>query len=250
VSLLGKVQSAEALARLLVPRRPSRLFSIGDSHSAALRYTQNVTVVHAGPVTLHRAGRSGELPELIAASLLGPTLGQYAHRFARPIVELVIRERDAALLFFGEIDVRAHFERHWPDYGSPRELARSLATRGAVAGAAIGEMTGAQIGFASVTPPGEVDDEQLPMRGTFAERVEWTVLLNQELAIACEEVGVSFVDFFAEYADECGRIRREISDGTIHIRPECTFELRQACEQSGLLPQGLRPQRAAAIISR
>jgi hypothetical protein len=250
VTLLGKALSAEALARLLVPWRPSRLFSIGDSHSAALRYTQNVTVVHVGPVTLHRAGRPGELADLIAGGLLGPTLGRHAHRCARPIVELIIRECDAALFFFGEIDVRAHFERHWPDHGSPRELARSLAAPGAAAGAAIGEMTGAQVGFASVTPPGEVHDNQFPMRGTFAERFEWTVLLNQELAIACDEVGVHFVDFFSEYADERGRIRSELSDGTIHIRPECAFELRHACERSGLLPRGFRSQRAAATISR
>lgn len=232
----GKVLSASALARLLDPRRAPRLFSIGDSHSAALRETRGVTGVHLGPVTLHRAGRPGELERLAAASLLGPTLGSHTGRAARPIVKSIIREGDSVLYSFGEIDVRAHFQQHWPEYGAPADLARALAYRGVAAGASLAALTGARAGFASVTPPAaDIDDVEFPTTGSVTERHDWTVLLNEALADACATFAILFVDFFAAYADAAGQLDPSRSDGAVHIRPDEAKEVVDACVATGLL---------------
>jgi hypothetical protein len=236
VSVIGKVKAGAELARLLGPRPPF-LFTIGDSHSAVLRREEGVRVVHLGPVTLHRAGRSGELPRLIARSVAGPTLGAHSTRGASPIVRSMIRSRDTFLCFFGEIDVRAHFAQHRAEYGGAAGEARALAERGVAAAAELAATTGARGGFASITPPTDDHDERdFPTTATIADRREWTLMLNRELHAACCEHDLAFVDFHADYTDDEGNLDKMRADDSVHILPAYCNEVVDAVKSAGMMP--------------
>ncbi|MGB8860109.1 MAG: SGNH/GDSL hydrolase family protein, partial [Ilumatobacteraceae bacterium] len=198
-----------------------RYYSIGDSHSGTLG-REGFVVLHVGPVTAFRAGKQGELVRLISRRMLG-------NRGARPprwLVRLAIRRRDCVLLFFGEIDVRAHFSDRWKEYGSVQELARFLAGRLATQASELHRFTNARVGIASVTPAAEFEgDSALPTRGSIDERVLWTRLMNSALADACRALGLPFVDTFSTYADEGGRLLPRVSDGTVHIRQDQADEM-------------------------
>ncbi len=87
--------------------------------------------------------------------------------------------------------------------------------------------------ISAVTPPARhIDDPDLPTTSSFAVRVACTRLLNQELAHACREWGLGFVDATAAYVDQAGGLRPAVSDGLIHIRPELAGPLLDACRSA------------------
>jgi hypothetical protein len=228
LNALGKARAASSLAReYLVRRRSPRLFAIGDSHSVALWGGTGVRVIHLGPITANRAGREGELARLVVVRIFGPRSAQASHILLR----VVIRPGDGVVLFFGEIDVRAHFADRIDDYGSAEGLARSLATRLSAEAVRLADITKANVGIASVTPPADISDAELPTRGTIDDRVRWTKLLNQEFGALCERSGIRFVDTYHDYADDSGQLTEAISDGSVHIRKECADVLLSRCRE-------------------
>ena len=210
----------------LVRRPGGRLYSAGDSHSDSLSGRPGVRVLHFGPVTAFRAGRPGELLRLFADRLVRPW-----PRWTAPVLaRVVVRPRDAVLLFFGEIDVRAHFALRVKEYGSAEEMARFLSQRLAAEARELRSRTGATVGIASVTPPVDLlDDENFPTRGSSEERRRWTRVMNQELAAACQRFGVVFVDSFEHYVDDSGRLSQDVTDGTVHIRQDASGALYEEC---------------------
>lgn len=224
---LGGLKTAirSRLSYLLRDRR-SRLFAVGDSHSDTLSRRPRVKIVHLGPVTAYRAGRRGELVRLLVGQLF-----RASPRWASPIIiRVMIRPRDAVLLFFGEIDVRAHFAQRLTEYGSAEETARFLAQRLSAEARDLGSRTGALVGIASVTPPVDLlDDPDLPTRGSPEQRVLWTRLMNQEFAAACQRFGLVFVDTYERYANSAGVLLEEVSDGTVHIRQDSAEALFEEC---------------------
>ncbi len=214
VRVWAQAQFVHRFLRAYVLRGATRrYYSIGDSHSGTLG-RKGFVVLHVGPVTAFRAGKQGELVRLISRRMLG-NRGEHPPSW---LVRLAIRRRDCVLLFFGEIDVRAHFSERWKEYGSAEELARFLAERLATQASELHRFTMARVGIASVTPAAEFEgDPALPTRGSIDERVLWTRLMNSALADACRALGLPFVDTFSRYADEKGRLLSRLSDGSIHI---------------------------------
>ncbi|HEY3673388.1 MAG TPA: SGNH/GDSL hydrolase family protein [Acidimicrobiia bacterium] len=237
MSVPGKIKSGMELGQLFDPRRPRRLFTIGDSHSAVMRFEPGVRVLHLGPVTMHRAGRPGELVRLIARSAAGPSLAPHTDRVAGAVVRALIRSDDTFTCFFGEIDVRAHFAQHCEEYGGATEQARALARRAAEATAALAAMTGARGAFASITPPsGHLHDADFPTSGSLEARREWTILLNRELEAASSALGLDFVDFHAAYTDAAGNLDRWRADDTVHVLPRYDDHIVAALRDHDLFP--------------
>ncbi|GEM_PF-1797978 len=228
VSSIKKRVRETAVALRAYAERTSgpRVYAIGDSHSASFG-GNGIVALHVGPVTAYRVGRPDELRRLIVGAAFGewPPL-----RFHAGLARAVIRPGDVVLMVFGEIDVRVHFGPQWPGFGSPEELACFLAQRLAAETRALASRTGLFGAVASVVPPSDFldPDPAFPTNGSIAERVEWTRLVNAELAAACRRFELPFIDTYADYADERGVLAARFSDGTVHIRRDAAATLRIA----------------------
>jgi hypothetical protein len=196
--------------------RSQRWYSIGDSHSGSLG-RNGITVLHLGPVTAYRAGRDGELTRLISRRLLRSKRALWPS----VVVRLAVRRNDCVLLFFGEIDVRAHFAQQVPTYGSSERLSEILAERLVHQAGELSRRTGAKVGIANVVPPARfAGDPEMPTRGSIEERAAWTKALNMAFADRCRAHDIPFVDTHTFYADPAGCMQADVGDGLVHIRQD------------------------------
>ena len=80
---------------------------------------------------------------------------------------------------------------------------------------------GRRVIVAAVVPPSETGhrggDARYADWGTAEDRVAIGRLLNEALRSGCAARGFGFVDSNADYADERGLLRAELSDGDVHI---------------------------------
>lgn len=153
----------------------------------------------------------------VFASWLGPLT---MHRIAteRPDIAGIARGRleplDASmpvLHCFGEIDVRCHLNTPERVGGIPRLASAYL---DAV------ESHGWRSAVMSVMPPSRSTteaNEHLPYRGTDAERLSVTRLLNASLLGQCMLRNVPFLDVYRLYADDEGMLDPGMSDGNVHV---------------------------------
>lgn len=92
-------------------------------------------------------------------------MGIQTQRCTTFMIRLVVRPRHKVLLFFGEIDVRVHFERRWHEYGTSEKLAHYLASRLTAEAHALASVTRSSVGISSVTPPARQMTNQTFLRG-------------------------------------------------------------------------------------
>ena len=53
--------------------------------------------------------------------------------------------------------------------------------------------------------------------GTDEERKQYTLYFNEKLKEKCLEKGYVFFDIYDKYTDENGFLRKDLSDGNVHI---------------------------------
>ena len=54
--------------------------------------------------------------------------------------------------------------------------------------------------------------------GTDEERKSYVLYFNEKIREKCIEKGYIFFDIYDKYTDENGFLRKELSDGNVHIR--------------------------------
>ena len=62
------------------------------------------------------------------------------------------------------------------------------------------------------------ENEAFPFLGTNKERQRYTLYMNKKLAEGCKERGFIFIDIYDAYCDKDGFLRKDMSDGTVHIK--------------------------------
>lgn len=234
VRLIRSMRHSIARHRRLLglSRDGTTLTVVGDSHTGIFRSTPQVRAVHIGAITAYRAGEPGEVERRVVRVVFHRLLV----RWAPVLIRLVFRPDDDVLLVCGEIDVRVHFAGRSAEYGSDVELARSLAQRLASVGRELSTKTGARVGILGVIPPVVPgDDPMFPVRGTSAQRVHWTKLLNSELLEASRRFELHYVDTYSLYAGHDGLLPEELSDDTVHIRPDQVGPLEARLRSDGVL---------------
>lgn len=172
----------------------------GDSHTMIYTALPHAVVHYILGVTMHRAGRDD------AFFLDGAWF-----RFGR---------HSTLVMVFGEIDTRVHV-------GAVAE--RTGETVAAVAGDLVTRFLdaidrrrdGRRVIVVAVVPPSETGhrggDARYADWGTAEDRVAIGRLLNEALRSGCAARGFGFIDSNADYADERGLLRAELSDGDVHI---------------------------------
>ncbi len=178
---------------------------------------------HLGSVTLHRAGRPGVL-----------------HGFVR---DYRIRNGDAVVWVFGEVDVRCHIVRQQEFVGRALdEVVDTLVTN------FIGNMCAVQrdypdllqMVFAPIPPLDNphFGSEHFPIHGSIEQRVACRALLVERLASACRHHGFLFLDIGPAFAGPRGDLPWDSSDKFCHLAPGF---------QDGILEQVFRVIDAADV---
>ena len=74
----------------------------------------------------------------------------------------------------------------------------------------------------NVVPPSKKEDipgesQGFPILGTNEERKTYVLYFNKRLNEKCIENGFTFFDIYDDYVDQDGFLKRELSDGNVHI---------------------------------
>ena len=100
-------------------------------------------------------------------------------------------------------------------------------------------LNGARLVVMGLVPPiaeGEVyyGGAILPVAGSNAERVEYTLAMNQILAEECAARELPFLEMYDNHHDERGLISPEYSDGNVHVIK--TQHVRAGLQRLGVIP--------------
>lgn len=190
-----------------------RVVVIGDSHANLLSGQAGFVVLQIGPVTLHRLGRPGELVRAIRRRY--PIMLLPGFRLGR---------RDVVIVSAGEIDVRCHVQRQITTQSrEERAVIDELARAIAMACSEIERSFGCRAGVLAIPPPRNPDGasyrlpQEYPIRGTLAQRVRWTNLLNEYLEYTLLAEGHLFVPMPPGLSNADGSLKEDCSDGNVHV---------------------------------
>lgn len=187
-----------------------RLFVVGDSHAlycfAGLR---RALIYWLGPLTMYRIGRDG-VDSVLPRRLLRR-----------------LRAGDLVALSFGEIDCRNHIEKiATRTHRTTDAVIDELAARFLLAIVAFKQTYRVRAGVSCVAPPAPT-----PASPEAAVQARIRVRLNRRLQEAAAGAGLSFIDFYAAYADANGFLR--CPDPTkVHIDPTRTEYVAAALNRS------------------
>jgi hypothetical protein len=124
----------------------------------------------------------------------------------------------------GEIDCRCHVHKHVNESDTYQKIIDSI-VEDYVKAIQINQTNcplKIRIGIFNVVPPVEryntVENPAFPYLGTDEERRSYVLYFNQCLKEKCQENGYVFFDVYTSYADERGFLRKDLSDGNVHIR--------------------------------
>jgi hypothetical protein len=120
---------------------------------------------------------------------------------------------------FGEIDVRCHLLADpRPSVGRNELTIRYLQ--------ALQNYSGDVKAVCGVVPPTDAHaDPDFPRVGLLRDRVSMTMNLNAALGWNCARLGIKFIDMFTAFALDDGTLNPRVSDGTVHVRPECAMPI-------------------------
>jgi hypothetical protein len=137
-----------------------------------------------------------------------------------------LKDGDSVVFCLGEIDCRCHVHRQAEKQG--------VAAQSIIDGLVSAYMDAIEDGVASmadvslnrvcvynVVPPVEKvtveENPAFPYAGTDDERLQYVLYFNTCLSAECAARGFLFVDVFDAYADERGFLRKDLSDGKVHL---------------------------------
>jgi peptidylprolyl isomerase len=180
---------------------------IGDSHSLVFQNIENCIVHHVGPVTMNRIGREGI-----------------------NITNYGIKNNDFVVFVFGEIDVRCHIGLQRDKYNrDDEEIIDTLAEFFLLAILGNNQrLMNNHFVICSVVPPTNAFyNPEFPFYGTLEDRIDLTKQLNSTLKSKCELNNIGFLDIYDYYSLENGELNPAISDGIVHIRSDCNYEIKK-----------------------
>ena len=137
-----------------------------------------------------------------------------------------VQEDDVVVFCFGEIDCRCQIGKRTQNVEEAQTMITDIVVKYVQAVKLNVENFGKPIRpfILTVTPPVEKntthENPQVPFIGTDNERREYTAYFNQKLREECEKTRVGVLDVYHDYADDRGFLKRELSDGHVHIRDE------------------------------
>ena len=180
------------------------IHTIGDSHS----YTgwQNIKDMH---INMHH---------------LGPKLCFSIGRDGINIDGFNINDGDTVIFCLGEIDCRCHIHNHITDTITYQDIINNIIHN--YLEAIEVNIFNLQIKLKNVciynvVPPiqkhNTFENPDYPYLGTDEDRKKYVLYFNEKLKDKCTEKDYIFFDIYDKYIDKNGFLRKDLSDGNVHI---------------------------------
>jgi len=191
------------------------IHTFGDSHSNfGFRDINNISIHWIGPILCY-------------------TFGVKKNDILN-IRNFEVNENDSVIFCFGEIDCRAHIYRFVNENNSYQNIIDNIIEK--YFEAIILNIEGyknLKIIVYNIVPPSRIENmltdieiqtyvlvknkNDIPWKGSNNERMQYHLYFNQKLQHYCHKNGFIFMDIYDKYCDENGFLKKEFSDGNVHI---------------------------------
>lgn len=191
------------------------LHTFGDSHSIyGFNHIDNINIHWMGPLLCYTFGKK-------KLDILN-------------IRDYDVKDNDSIIFCLGEIDCRAHIHKYVNENISFQTIIDDIIENYFEAiKLNIEGYKNIKVIIYNVLPPGNVSNvhteheintyilvktkNHIPWKGSNNERMQYHLYFNQKLKEYCEKNNFIFMDIYDKYCDENGLLKKELSDGNVHI---------------------------------
>lgn len=182
------------------------IHTFGDSHSMfGWNSLSGIVIHHLGPILCYSFGK------------------EKLNRC--DIRKFNIKDNDTIIFCFGEIDCRCHVNKHITDINTYQNIIDNIVNNYFDAielNALTSQIKFKNICVYNVVPPIQKyntrENPEYPYLGTDEERKQYVLYFNKKLKEKCIEKEYVFIDIYNYYIDENGFLRKDLSDGNVHIK--------------------------------
>ena len=135
-----------------------------------------------------------------------------------------IKDGDTIIFCLGEIDCRCHIHKHITDTITYQDIINNIVENyfeAIESNISTSQIKLKNVGVYNVVPPVQKynteENEYYPYLGTDEERKKYVLYFNEKLKEKCIEKEYIFFDVYHKYADKNGFLRKDLSDGHVHI---------------------------------
>lgn len=179
------------------------IHTIGDSHSHN-GWNEIIQSHHLGPVLCYSFGK------------------EKLHRC--DIRNFDIKDGDTIVFCLGEIDCRCHIHKHITDTKTHQDIINNIVDdyfEAIELNVSISQIKLKNVCVYNIVPPVQKcnvwEDPGYPYLGSDEERKKYVLYFNKKLKEKCFEKEYIFFDVYDKYVDENGFLRKDLSDGIVHI---------------------------------
>ena len=136
-----------------------------------------------------------------------------------------IKDGDTIVFCLGEIDCRCHIHKHITETTTYQDIINNIVDNYFEAielNVSISQIKLKNVCVYNVVPPiqkyNTLENPEYPYLGTDEERKQYTLYFNEKIKEKCIEKKYIFFDIYNNYIDENGYLRKDLSDGNVHIR--------------------------------
>ena len=135
-----------------------------------------------------------------------------------------IKDGDTIVFCLGEIDCRCHIHKHITETTTYQDIINNIVDNYFEAielNVSISQIKLKNVCVYNVVPPiqkyNTCENPEYPYLGTDEERKQYSLFFNEKLKEKCLEKNYIFFDIYNNYIDENGFLRKDLSDGKVHI---------------------------------
>ncbi len=132
-----------------------------------------------------------------------------------------IKDGDTIIFCLGEIDCRNHVHKHITDTTTYQEIINNIIDNYFEAielNVTVSQIKLKNICIYNIVPPINIGDNNYSYLGTDKQRKQYILYFNKKLKEKCIEKKYIFFDIYNDYIDENGFLKKELSDGCVHIK--------------------------------
>ena len=135
-----------------------------------------------------------------------------------------IKDNDTIIFCLGEIDCRCHIYKHVTPTTTYQYIINNIIDNYFEAislNVSISQIKFKNVCIYNVVPPiqkyNTLENSAFPYLGTDEERKQYVLYFNKQLKQKCIEKNYIFIDVYDNYIDSNGFLRKDLSDGHVHI---------------------------------
>jgi hypothetical protein len=137
------------------------------------------------------------------------------------------KDGDTIIFSLGEIDCRCHVHKHITRSKTYQDVIDDIVNNYIEAielNISVSKINFRNVSVYNVVPPiqrwNTWENSEFPYLGTDEERKQYVLYFNKKLKERCNEKKYIFFDIYNNYTDENGFLRKDLSDGNVHIANE------------------------------